>query len=331
MRTHSSCWLVLALLAAALCVTSAHAERFFAVTGDTGEVEAIDTTGAKAWLYGSPDIEVSRNGLHFNVYVMDIRNNTHAGFALDAPTGAEARARLTEVLEYIADVLNERGTLDLLVKESASLGSGFEVFGGTYFTANTSSQAGAALYRLRMGVKQSADLPDMFLTVDFGGCFNFGADAPGALELDFYSLLLHGLTHSLGVASLMDRSGASTVSPGIYSEWDWHVVQGRAAAHLIDGNPPGFATFVGDAGDLTCGDLAFDGPEAISRHGSMPKIYAPLLFAPGASICHWGEDIANGAVLERVTPLGAARRRWAPVDLGALTDIGYKYISEDAG
>jgi len=309
----------------------ASAATVYAVAPDAGYVQAIESNAEKSWGYGDPDDEIVSGHMVFNLYYMDIRDNSHVGFADDAPHAAEARARLAEVLTSMGDALNEWGTLDLLVHRSETDGGGFSAYAGTYYTGKAGFQQGAALYRLRHWAKQSADLPDMFLSVDFGNNYSFSTDAPGPLQEDFSSLLLRVMTHALGLVSLIDETGASRVAPGVYTVWDSHIVRGEDGLALVSGRSP---QFQGRASDLTCNDLWFDGSHAFDLYGQgvMPRIQAPGQFRAGESLSHWAPgEIEGGAVMDAVTPLGTARRQWAPVDIGALADIGYVRISTNAG
>jgi|GEM_PF-1385480 len=307
---------------------SAFAADVYAVAPEVGVVEKIDTAGQKAWGYGQPDEQVVGRRLVFNLYFTDIRENSHVGFANDAPFSAAARARLREVLIYMGETLNEWGTLDVLVKRSEMDGGGFSAYAGTYYTASAGFQEGAALYRLRHWAKQSPGVPDMFLMVDFGNIYNFSTDAPGPFQEDFASLLLRVLTHGLGFVSLIGETGESIIEPNVYSAWDRHLVRGDGLA-LIAGRAPAFQ---GQAEDLTGGDLWFNGSRAFRLYGQgvKPRVHAPSRFRAGESLSHWAPGaIEGGAVMEAVTPLGSVRREWSAVDIGALADIGYMRISDD--
>lgn len=307
---------------------TAWAADVYAVAPEAGLVEKIDVNAQKAWPFGSPDEQVVGRRLAFNLYFTDIRENSHVGFADDAPFSAAARARLREVLIYMGETLNEWGTLDVLVKRSEMDGGGFSAYAGTYYTASAGFQEGAALYRLRHWAKQSPGVPDMFLMVDFGNNYNFSSEAPGPLQEDFASLLLRVMTHGLGFVSLIGETGDSIIAPNVYTTWDRYLVRGDGLA-LLAGRAPAFQ---GRVSDLTCGDLWFNGPHAFRLYlnGAKPPVHAPSRFRAGESLSHWAPgEIQGGAVMEAVTPLGSVRRVWSAVDIGALADIGYMRISDD--
>ena len=56
----------------------------------------------------------------------------------------------------------------------------------------------------------------------------------------------------------------------------------------------------------------------------MPPIYTPTHFQSGSSLSHWANGISGGALMEPTLGLGQVKRAYAPVDKGALMDIGWR-------
>lgn len=271
---------------------------------------------------GAADLVVTRNGLTFNIFFTDIRVNNGLGF--DSPTvGNSARTRFREALEYIADVLNETGTLDIVVEESQTDGAGALAFAGTFYSSTAGFQKGSTLQRLDSASKPFAGTEEISVTVDFGFNWNFGTGNPAANQADFSSVILHELTHGLGFASLANSTGASQISPGVYTLYDQLMRRNTGNVTLFGGIPP---AFLGGAADLRSGDLLFFGAQADARYApaARPGIFAPNPFQPGSSLSHWDTgNIVGGAVMEHAIVLGTQRREYEALEIGALIDIGY--------
>lgn len=314
----------LAVLMCVFLAFSGNAETIYRYSPATGAIPATE----KVLPGGPPNDTLTRNGLTFNLFYMDVQNNTHTGFANDAATGPNAQSRLKEVLQYIADTLNAPGTLDLVVLESETDGIGYLAYAGTYFSGAPGWQPGASLYRLTNGSKPFGDTyEEMYMAVDFGRPWNLSTDPPGGGQVDFMSVVLHELTHGLGFVSLSDNTGVSLIAPNVFSFFDQKIVRRSDTAPLFSGSPPGFTA---NPADLTGGNLAWSGAAAYARYaqGVAPGIYAPATWAQGSSLSHWNTgNIVGGAVMEHAIVVGAMRRQWAPVDIGALIDIGYAGIA----
>ncbi len=318
--------MIQAILIAVLAMDSAFsaaAETVYRFSPATGAVPVA--LGVEKTLPAEPpDDTLTRNGLTFNLYYMDIRNHTHVGFANDAPGGPDAQNRLKEVLQYIGDTLNTPGTLDVLLMESETDGAGYLAYAGTYYSGAPGFQPGASLYRLTHGSKPfGPTYEEIFVVVDFGRPWNLGTGAPGGGQVDFMTVMLHEITHGLGFVSLSNSTGGSQIAPNVYSVLDQFVARRTGMVSLFGGSPP---SFVGNLADLTSNDLAWSGPAAFAHYGQgvAPGVYAPATWAQGSSLSHWNTGhIVGGAVMEHAIAMGVMRRQWAPVDIGGLIDIGF--------
>ncbi|MCF6284920.1 MAG: hypothetical protein L3K26_07005, partial [Candidatus Hydrogenedentes bacterium] len=147
-------------------------------------------TGAKVLRDGvSPTKTVTLNGVTFNLYYDDIIDNTGFGFD-DAAMGNARQASLEAALGYAADVLNQAGTLDVIVR-STNFGGGTLATAGTYFSGAKEFQNGIAFQRLSTGVKPFEnveistgvfkDFEEIFINVDFHPSMDWytGAGSPG--------------------------------------------------------------------------------------------------------------------------------------------------------
>ena len=276
------------------------------------------------------------NGITFNIWYLDLINNTTDGFG-DATDGATRQTRLTEVLTYIASVLNETGTIDIVVEESETDGSGFLASAGTLNPCADGFWGGATLFRLVNGSKWFSDTTEeIFMTVDFGWTWYEGSGTNPGDQFDLLSILLHEITHGLGLVSLTDSAGVSLFFPvgncggsvSTFTTWNSKVVTSGNSV-LWSGNTPSLQVNVSE---LTSDDLFFNGTNATSLYnqgGTKPGVYAPASFVQGSSISHWDTgSIVGSAVMEHAIAPGVERRSYSPVDIGALIDIGYTSAAE---
>lgn len=311
-------WILFLFLACSLALPAA-AEEIVFLAPDWG-MQIVDTENPDTYAKALPDKAFTENGITFNISYLD---GAGTGF-YNTADGANRRARLEEVLSYIADVINMSGTLDVQVNASESDGTGALAFAGTYYAATAGFQNGTSLRRLLEGSKPFSAYAEIEVTVDFGFTWNTGTGAPSASQLDFRSVLLHEMTHGLGFASLATSTGTSQITgKTVYTVFDGMMVRGLTDLVLFSGAPPAFH---GTALDLVSNDLEFDGSHAFSYYGQgvAPGLYAPSPFVAGSSLEHWDTgNIVGGAVMEHQYTYGEMRREYSPVDIGALIDLGY--------
>jgi len=286
-----------------------------------GGVEYRDS-GQKTIPPGAPTLVVTRNGLTFNVYFEDVRLDNNIGF--DSPAvGAQARARFQDALNYVADVLNQPGSLDIVVTTSQTDGGGALASAGTFYSTTPGFQQGTTLQRLTSGLKPFPGTEEISATVDFGFNWNFTTGNPTNAQVDFQSVILHELTHGLGFSSLSNSTGGSQVFGGVYARFDQFIRRNTGSKVLFSGNHP---SFQGISADLVSNDLVFFGPQADTLYApaARPGIFAPNPFQGGSSMSHWDTgNIVGGAVMEHAIVFGAIRREFAPLEIGALRDIGF--------
>ncbi len=271
----------------------------------------------------------SANGITFNVWYLDVIDNTNAGFDSFAD-GATRRARVTETLTYVADVINETGTLDVVVELSLDSGAGFLAAAGTFNPCADGFFEGSTLKRLSSGTKPFGGFEEIFVQVDFFFNWNEDTGAPAGNEFDLLTILLHEVTHGLGFFSLTDPSGVSLFEGGdcaspfsTFTTWDSKVVT-SGNANVWSGSPPSLQVNVSQ---LTSNALFFEGTNAVSLYdqsSTKPGVYAPGSWTQGSSISHWDTgNIVGGAVMEHAISIGTQQREFSAVDIGALIDIGY--------
>lgn len=305
----------------ALAAVSANAERFLLYS--TGEV--IPEKQNKAVNFAAPDDTLVTNGITFRIVYEDAPG---VGFR-NAALGASRQARWKNALTYIASVLNETGTVNILVAPSINLNDSLLASCGTFYSCGLPHiQAGAFMDRLR-GVPGGANDPDAQLEVNWFHNYNLTAGPPNVDQIDLITLLIHEATHALGIASLMSGTGASQLPCETYTTHDALIVRDTGNFPMLDNSPP---LFQGLVGDLTGNDLAFGGASATAQFGSRPPIFSPNTFFLGSSIGHWDTGlIIGGAVMEPSLADGEMLRVYRTFELGALKDIGWANVNVVAG
>lgn len=281
---------------------------------------------------GPPTRGLVTEGITFNIFYQDVISGT--GFGFDDPVdGFDRRARLDDVLIYIDSVLNEVGTLDILVEESIFDGI-FLAGAGTLFPIEDGFVDSSTLFRLQSGSKLFLGFEEIFLTVDFS--WNWHDDPtnnpgpPGFGPLDLFSVLLHEITHGLGFLSFTESNGESFYSSffgtSTFTTWDSMLVDGTET-NLWTGSPPSLNVPVST---LTSENVFFNGPTAVELFNQgglnmgLPPVFAPSPYREGSSISHWETgSIIGGAVMEHAINFGVQKREYAPFEIGTLLDLGY--------
>ena len=277
----------------------------------------------------TPTKQLKGGAITWNVTYNDVIQNNSIGF--DDPTnGATRQAAVDAVLNYISSVLNETSgaTIDVRFEVSQTDGSGFLAQAGTFYFTGNGFSPGFAFEHITTGVDPTGMEVDITSTFDFGHSYlNDHTQSPSGGQNDLFSVLLHEITHGLGIASLSDPSGNSRVSPfgnpGRYTVWDQMM---RSGTDIIFNQ----STTTLEAGitsaDFISENLFFSGTTAAAAHGTPAPVFAPNPFASGSSLSHF-ETFTVDSVMEPVIFTGVAERTYSEVDLGALFDLGYTNVS----
>lgn len=311
--------ILLAVVSALTLGSDAHAEKLFKHAPHSG-TQLVDTSN-KTLPGGAPTLTFSRNGITFNIYYMDVIMGTGNGFA-GATTGIPAQARLRETLEYIADVVNMTGTLNVRVEESIFVGGGTLASAGSFFFTNPGFQKPLSLLSLENGSPISPGTEEIFVTVDFSYNWNLTTNPPTGAEVDFLSVMLHEMTHGLGFAGLMDASGAG-LGGTTYSTFTQFIYGSQTNGRVVTNPGP---TYVGTGQELANNPslMSFDGPLTQADNGGRPGIYAPSPFASGSSLSHWDTgQVPGNPVMEHAIPNGVMKREYASYEVETLKDIGW--------
>lgn len=302
-----------------------YAQDLYYVTANA----AIPVTAANRHLFAQPEEKgppLKAGAVTYNLIFDDVDQDTNAGF--DHPTlGAARRAAVNTVMTYVLQVLNLNTGADIDIRFGPSLNdpfSGLLAQAGTFFWLSPGFQNGAAFEHLTTGVDPSGEVVDIQGAVNFGHTWNTDTTRqPTSGEYDLYTVLLHEITHGLGLLSLSEANGASMVSPNAYSYWDSYIARSDGSL-LFTGSPP---SFNGTASNLTSNALIFKGPVATSVFGNThPPVFAPSPWQGGSSLSHWNDGIEGGGVMTPFLGTGQKNAVYRSLDMAALEDLGYTTI-----
>lgn len=241
--------------------------------------------------------------------------------------GPGRRAVVRAVFQYISSVLNETGSCDVEFDTSEMSGNTLAASSPLFELADGYNN-GIAFSHIRTGVDAEPTAPDISCTVDFGWNWNETTNAPTSDQVDLYSVLLHEMTHGLGLLSLTTSTGKSefkSYGVSMFSQWDKGIIRQSTGLHLWSGDVPAFK---GTSADLLSNDLRFAGGNATTAFAAQggsgaPPIYAPNPWESGSSISHWDKYLTGRGVMEPAIAYGQYERAYAGIDIGALKDIGY--------
>ena len=288
-----------------------------------GEVLPLDAKGGgpEPLPNRSPDSIVSNNGLTFRIFYLD---SPGSGF-FDNQLGALRQLRYEDALLYLTEILNENGTLDVIVRPSLNNQQSFTLASaGTLFSGAGQFQNGSAFDRIMTGSKPFAGFAEVEMEVNFGADYHITSDIPGNNVLGLQSVLLHETLHALGFITLTDATGSNTVFTG----FDSFLARSNGGQVMFELNNQNQPEFVGSATDLISNDLVFNGPQATAQFGSNPPIFCPNPFQPGSSISHWRKgSIPGGAVMEESFQGGEVDRQLPRFEAAALIDLGWNQIN----
>ncbi len=296
-----------------------------------GSTIVFDSAKPPSWAIPAavPTHRAKYNQILFNITYLDVQNDNNKGFD-DPVLGAARRDVVNRVLEYIGDVLNETApaACDIVFNVSKTDASGFLASAGPfYLTSPNGFSSGFAQEHIATGVDSLPGTADISSTVDFGYPWYTASAVPvTAGQYDLFSVLLHEMTHGLGVLSLSNAAGASKISganPGVYSVWDKYMETGSGGIVLFNNTT---TVFAGNTSYLTgnSGGLALDSPFAKAAFGGVrPPIYAPATFSLGSSLSHFSTSISGPVVMKPSISAGVAIRTYAAFEIGVLKDIGY--------
>jgi len=273
-------------------------------------------------------IRPSATKIAFTLIFKDVTSSTGKGFD-DSTYGADRRAVVQSVVEYIDSVLNHTGgACEIEFRESLN-DSGISTLAsaGPIMWVVDGYAGGFAYDHITTGVDPSGGSPDIVATVNFGHSWYTGAVPVPFDKMDLFSVMLHELSHGLGILSISKSDGTSDIGGKAFSYYDNLLYTGNGNK-LWDAG----CNFNGTANSLVGGDggIRFRGTNATATFGSYPPIYAPNPWQDGSSIAHWNTGISPTPVMNYNIGSGVSRRAYQPFEVSALKDLGYTTISQQA-
>ena len=228
------------------------------------------------------------------------------------------------MLEYVSSVLNKNGGCQIDYCVSQTDGSGALASGGPFFFVGQPYEKPLSMKHILTGVDPSGIVPDIEIPVDFGWPWHSGTGPNPGNGYDLYSVLLHELTHGLGLISLAEADGTSAFAPDVvFSPWDDWLYTGNGSKLWSSTGLllVGTGAFTGGEGGLF-----FRGPATATAYGGYPGIYAPPVFSPGSSLGHWAANTPGSPVMLHSIGTGIMRRTYSPFEIKALSDVGYDIV-----
>jgi len=277
-------------------------------------------------------IRPSTTKIAFTLIFKDVTSHTGKGFD-EATYGADRQAVVVAVTEYIDSVLNHTGgACEIEFRESlndpldprlASASPKMWLTNGNPGDPDVFS-SGLAFEHITTGADPSPTNPDIVVTVNFGHNWYTGAVPVPFDKMDLFSVMLHELTHGLGILSISKSDGTSDIGGKTFSYYDNLLYTGNGNK-LWDPS----ANFNGTSSWLVGGDsgIRFHGTYATATYGSYPPIYAPNPWQDGSSIGHWNTGIVPTPVMNYNIGAGTERRTYQPFEVSALKDLGYTVVS----
>ena len=280
----------------------------------------------------------------------DVIDGSNFGFD-DPASGSARRAVMIAVFAYLDSVLGEASNT-LTVHFNASINSPgastLAAAGTSYFISSfTGYQSGFAFNKIVDGVDNNNPIsdPEVVVTVNFGKSWNDnpGVGTTGGSEFDLFTVLLHEITHGLGVASLANSDGTSSFfgvdfDPGVgfsigeneFTTWD-NLLYQTAGTVKVWGIAPLTNTPATDynlaANGLFQGPdtIEFRGAQTMVDFGSAPPISTEIIFSSGSSVSHWQQTspIPATTVMRPAIAAGVENRQFNSFEIAAFIDLGY--------
>lgn len=246
--------------------------------------------------------------------------DTSSGLGFDDTTeGIARRNTVAAVGDYLNTVLDENGSVDIHWNTSIN-DAGSSTLGsmGSFYFINQGVDDGLVFKHITTGVDPTSSALDGSGQINFGRTWNSDYTTTTASgEFDLFTVVLHEITHALGVNSLIDSTDGSAAITGTYSTYDTFL-SGPNGDFLTG------STFTGNVVDFTSDQVKF----ASSTMGAL-DIYSPNPYESGSSISHLA--FTHSAVMNPSISSGVEKRTYSAEDLALLGTIGYSLIPEPSG
>ena len=277
---------------------------------------------------------VSRNGLNnrgvasgptFNINYLDVANGTGKGFN-DPQLGAQRKAVLQKVFDYLTGIIDNTGTIDIDIRVSffASPTSNPFAFSAPYFFGGKGFNQPFPYYHLTTGSDPTASYPDGYIQFNFSDALNYNLEptaTPSSAQFDFYTVALHEALHVLGFTSLIGENGLTQASiADAYSTFDAYLMDITKEPMLsVSGSGANIQVTKPDPVNLTNGQVWFE----VSQ-GMYAPVYSPSGFT-ASSLDHFDNGRNPGAnyVMHPTLSRGQAFRLLHEHEVSVLQQMGY--------
>ncbi len=231
----------------------------------------------------------SASGPTFNLIFKDNLGGNGKGFD-DATLGAKRKQTIEAAFNYIATMIGNTGSADILIDVSNStipsntIGQ-FAVSRPVYTVADGFNQ-GHVMKHILTGTDPNVSKPDGTIEFNFNPDINYSYDypaEPSGSQYDFYTVCLHEICHLLGFSSNIAATGTSesTTNAALFSSFD-------QLLRKPDGTPLIVNNVVNPASILTSNGITFE----LSNGGFAP-VYAPSSYG-GSSMDHFDNSRSSG-------------------------------------
>ncbi len=231
----------------------------------------------------------------------------------------------------IYDTPGRQVQLHMFWREMDSSGTNVLGSSSSAETWNGTTIWNAAEYVWKEGVDYSSSRNyDTFIQFDItaagvGGGWNFGAGSPAIDAIDFRSVTVHELGHSLGFSSSFEptRNDFGSLGPGFgyggLTAWDERLVDGDGTKAPAGGGKA--RKF-----DATDDPVFWDGPIANSFYGEPVPIYAPDPYKSGSSMSHVDGTLLPTALMGPSIATGRLTRQPTTLEWKMMQDMGWSVL-----
>jgi len=271
-------------------------------------------------------------------------NAAGVGF-LDASYGAVRKAALTDAGNRFSDMFgsffSNIATIQLSVSSFDNANTNTLAYAGTSYSYPLSSKSTGGFVlteitksKLQSGVDRNGSQSDATLNVNWGYAWDIDPNVNNTSQFDFYSVINHELTHTLGFGSTIDSTGADLFGvglsqPGLWNSFDQFLTDGNGNAVIDHGTHLTNQTTWAQA-SVGGSSLYFNGANAVAANGgNLVGLYSPTTWQDGSSASHLDTVAAaySGMMMTHSIGPGVEERGYSAVEVGILTDLGYTRIA----
>lgn len=241
----------------------------------------------------------------------------------------EAQGAIESVAGYLSSQIQATADITLRIATGTTVPAGYLATTSPRFASTPSSfNVTAAQAAIQAGVLVAG--AHATVHADLTQAWGYG-ETVGPGQFDFRDVMLHELTHALGVAGLIGVDGNSVAGLNRYSTFDQFVLgwNGTGYQPLVQrdalGTPAGPALWAASALVDTTHPLLFNGPATQLLGGGPVPLSTLNPFQSGSSIYHLAEA---GDLLHPAAGPGDRPGVYSDLHRAVLTDLGYTVVPE---